>query len=298
MKKSFLPLAALAIGSLLYASCKGDEPVNLKLNLKPGTQYLYTMDMKMNQETMGQKMDNNMLMESTYDVAAGQGTDRRITVTYDRIAMEVKSPMGNMAYDSKDPAKGDPKLAMMNGMLNKPFIMEVSEQGEIKKVEGLQEIVNAMGDSTTDEGAQMRTQMAQTFNDTAIKSMMQQSLNIFPDHPVKKGDTWKKSYTMNMGFMSMTVDNTFKLASVDGGKAHIDVNSTIKGGAGSGGAEMMNGMSINLNGDQKGTMDVDVETGLVTESKLKQTIKGEVSGQGMKIPMNITVDNHLTAKKK
>ncbi len=299
MKKSFLPLAALA-GILLYTSCKSGEPVNLKLALQPGSQYLYTMDMKMTMEqnAMGQAMktQQDMLMESTYDVAAGSGDNRKITVTYDRIAMNMKNAMMNMSYDSKDPSKGDPKLAAMGGLVGKPFSMEVSGQGEILKVDGLSNIINGMGDTSTPEGVAMRQQMAQTFNDTAIRSMMQQSLNIFPDHPVKPGETWKKTYTMSMGFMNMSIENEFKLTSVSGNTAHVDVAAKIRGG-GAGTPEMKN-MSINLNGDQKGTMDVEVATGLVTDSKLKQNIKGDVSAMGMKMPMTISSDIHLTAKKK
>ncbi len=300
MKKSLLPLIAIAAG-LLYTSCKSGEPVNLKLTLQPGSQYLYTMDMKMTMEqnAMGQSMktQQDMLMESTYDVAAGAGDDRKITVTYDRIAMNMKNPMMSMTYDSKDPAKSDPKLAAMSGMLNKPFTMEVSSSGEIKKVEGLSAIINGMGDTTTPEGIATRQQMAQSFNDTAIKSMMQQALNIFPDHPVKPGDTWKKTYNMSMGVMGMTIDNEYKLTSVSGRTAHIDVNAKIKGGGASTAPEMKN-MNINLNGDQKGTMDVEVATGLVTDSKLKQNITGDISAMGMKMPMKISSDIHLSARKK
>lgn len=286
--------------TLLYASCKSGEPVNLKLNLQPGSQYAYNMDMKMamQQSAMGQniKTEQNMVMESTYDVAAGEGSDKKITVTYDRIAMEMKTPMGNMNYDSKDPSKSNDKLAVMSNMLHKPFTMEVSEQGEIKKVDGLSAIVNSMGDTSTEEGAAMRKQMAGTFNDSMVRSLMQQSLNIFPDHPVRPGETWKKVYDLNMGMMNMKMENEFKLKDVTGNTAHLDINSKISGG-GAGSGEMKN-MNINLSGDQQGTMDVEVATGLVTDSKIKQNIKGDMSMMGMKIPMTISQDIHLTAKKK
>lgn len=300
MKKSILPLTVLA-ALLLYASCKSGEPINLKLNLQPGSQYLYTTDMKMGMEqsAMGQtiKTQQDMTMESIFDVAAGSGEDRRITVTYDRIAMSMKNSMMSMNYDSKDPAKSDEKMAMMGAMLHKPFTMEVSNQGEIKKVEGLSAIINSIGDTTSTEGAQMRQQMAQTFSDTAIKNMMQQSLNIFPGHPVRLGDTWKKTYSMSVGPMNMTINNEFKLASVSGNTAHLDVNAKIRGG-GAGSSPEMKNMSINLDGDQKGTMDVEIPSGLVTESKMKQTIKGDISMMGMKIPMKINSDIHLSASKK
>jgi hypothetical protein len=175
--------------------------------------------------------------------------------------------------------------------------MEVNSEGEITKLEGLSAIINAVGDSTTVEGAEARRQMAQSFSDTAIRSMMQQSLNIFPDHPVRPGDTWKKSYSMSIGPMAMKIDNEFKLTSVTGNTAHVDVTAKITGGGG-GGTEETENMSITLTGDQKGTMDVEVGTGLVTDSKLKQTITGDMSMAGMKVPMTINSDIHMTAKKK
>jgi hypothetical protein len=300
MKKFILPLVALAIG-VLAGSCKNDKAIDLKLALQPGTQYLYTMDSKtvMEQSAMGQKMktEQNMIMESTYDVAAGSTPDaQRITVMYKRIVSSIKNPMLNVNYDSNDPSTADSTNPMAK-MVNKPFVMEVTSQGEVIKLEGLSAIINAVGDSTTLEGAEARRQMAQSFSDTAIKSMMQQSLNIFPDHPVKPGDTWKKSYTMSIGPMAMKIDNEFKLTSVTGNTAHIDVNAKITGGGGGDEAEAEN-MSITLSGDQKGTMEVEVGTGLVTDSKLKQTITGDMSMQGMKIPMSISSDIHMSAKKK
>lgn len=293
-------MAAVA-ATMLFASCKGGDAVDLKLNLQPGSKYLYTMETKMTMEqsAMGQTMktNNDMIMESTYDVTGTEGGNKRLTVTYDRIAMSMKSGMGNMSYDSKNPSAGDSMLSMMSNMLNRPFSMTVSDKGEIIKVEGLSGIINGMGDTTTPEGAMMHKQMSSTFNDTAIRSMMQQSLNIFPDKPVSPGDTWKKSYNMSMSMLNMKIENEFRLTSVSNGIAHLDVSSKITGGGGIADEQAKN-MQINLNGDQKGTMDVEVSSGLVTDSKLKQNIKGDISAMGMKIPLTMVQDIHLTAKKK
>lgn len=301
MKMFSRPIAVAAIAGLgLLASCKGGEPVNLKLNLQPGSQYLYAIENKMvmDMSVMGQSMktNQNMTTECTYDVAAGEGTNKRITVTYDRIAMETKNPMLNMAYDSRDTAKSDKELRQMGGMLHKPFTMDVSEQGEILSVNGLNNLINSMSDTSSPEGQAIRQQLTSTFNDSAIKSMMQQALNIFPDHPVKPGDTWKKTFNMGTGAINLAIDNDFKLVSVSNGIAHIDVTSKIIGSGGAG-PEMKN-MNMDLNGDQKGTMEVEVATGLVKDGKMKQTIKGEMSVATMKVPVAITSDIHITGKKK
>jgi hypothetical protein len=302
MKKSLVFLAA-GLLSAAFQSCKsgGSDTVNLKMNFAPGTKYAYVMDMKMNMEqsAMGQSMktDQNMIMESTYDVSAGEGTDKKFTISYDRIAMTMKNPMMNMEYDSKEGGKKDSLLNGLGMILNKPFTMTVTEKGEIKKIEGLDNIIQSVGTTGNPQDEAMRKQIASTFNDTAIRSMMQQSLNIYPDKTVKPGDTWTKTMSVNMGPIAMKIDNTYKLTSVTNGIAHIDVASKISSNGGSmqqGGQEI----KVDLNGDSKGNMDVEVASGLVTDSKIKQTIKGTMSAMGMSIPMNVSSDIHITGKKK
>lgn len=286
-------LSALAF-TLLFASCKRGEPVELKLNLQSGSQYLYTIDTKMTteQSAMGQtlKTTNNMLMESTYDVKDADNGNKAITVTYDRLAMSLQNALVQMKYDSRDSNASDPALKHLSKMLNRHFTMQVTPQGEVLKVEGLGEIINSMDDSA-------RMMLGQTFNDSAIRSMMQQSLNIFPDKPVRPGDTWKKTYQYDMSIMGMKIENEFKLASVANGTAKIDVKSKITGG-GTMGDEQMKGMQMELGGEQKGTLDVEVATGLITDGKLEQDVKGTISMMNMKVPITMQQQVHITAKKK
>lgn len=299
-------VAAGLIATTTFQSCKsggGSDTVDLKMNLQPGDKYAYVMDMKMSieQTAMGQTMktDQDMVMESTYDVTAGEGTDKKFTISYDRISMSMKNPMMSMEYDSKEGGKKDSMLNGMGMMLNKPFTMTVTEKGDIKKIEGLDQIIASVGTTGTPQAEIIRKQVGAMFNDTAIRSMMQQSLNIYPDKPVKTGDTWTKVMTINMGPIGMKIDNTYKLVSVTGGTAKVEVNSKISSNGGSM-KEGVQEIKIDLTGDSKGSMDIDVASGLVTDSKIKQNIKGNMSVTGMPtpIPMTITSDTHITGKKK
>lgn len=281
--------------TLFFASCKTGEPVDLKLNLQSGSQYLYSIDTKMTteQSAMGQtlKTTNNMLMESTYDVKDGENGNKAITVTYDRLSMELQNALVHMSYDSRDSNGSDSSLKHLTKMLGKPFTMQVSPQGEVLRVDGLSEIINSMDDSA-------KLALGGTFNDSAIRSMMQQSLNIFPDKPVRPGDTWKKTYQYDMSVMGMKIDNEFKLLSVNNGTAKVEVKSKITGGGTMGGDEQMKGMQMDLAGEQKGSMDVDVATGLISDGRLEQTVKGNISMMSMKVPITMQQQVHITAKKK
>ncbi|MGG8473463.1 DUF6263 family protein, partial [Rahnella sp. PAMC25617] len=71
--------------------------------------------------------------------------------------------------------------------------------------------------------------MSQTLNDKAIKSMMEQSFNIYPNHAVQPGDTWTKVTSVTMGPMTMSATSTYKLNSISDGVAHIGVSSKLDG---------------------------------------------------------------------
>lgn len=311
MKKSLLLLSAglLTLGTLPGCKNSGSsagsgEAVTLKFNFQPGSKFQYIMDTK---QTISQSMDGmsmtinqDMIMESTYDVAAADGGNKKLTVTYDRMYMKTGMPTKSMEYDSKDPAKQAPELKSMGAMIGKPFSMTVTESGEITRIDGLSDMLNGMVDSTDPNAAAARQQMASMFNDTSIRSMMQQSMYIYPDKPVKPGDTWNRKMKMNMVVFAMTLDNTFKLISVNDGKAHIEMDSKITGEAVNN--PQMAGMQMELNGTQKGTMDVEVSTGMIADSKLKQEIKGKMAmkqgDQNIDIPMEIKSDIHITGQKK
>lgn len=303
MKKTLLAIALGLVSLNSLVGCKGGksgDTVNLKFNFNPGDKFRYTMDTRqvITQSMMGQQMviNQDILMQGLYDVQAGDKQDnRKLTVMYDRVSMKTGMAGMSMEYDSQDSTKQDPNLKSMGGILNKPFSMIVSQTGEITRVEGLSEMLNSMVDPNDPNAETVRKNMEGMMNDSSIRSMMQQSFNIYPDKPVAPGDTWKRTMSNNIGFMVMNLDNEYKLVSVNNGIAHIEVKTTITSKPGSAAQSM--GMQMDMSGTQNGTMDVEVANGMITESKMKQDLKGKVSVQGQSIPMDIKSDVHVTGKK-
>ena len=161
--------------------------------------------------TIGQDMD----MESTYEVTAAEGGNKKLTVTYTRMAMKSNNSTMKMSYDSDDSAHSDPMFKSMGYMLHKPFSMTVNEKGQIVGLEGFAALM-------PDGGSQ-----GSPITDSSMRSMMQQAFYIYPDKPVKPGDTWNNNYTTSLGIMNLTTDNTYKLASVSNGVAHVEMTSKI-----------------------------------------------------------------------
>jgi hypothetical protein len=297
MKKTLVLLTAgiLTIAASLQ-SCKNGSgagnAVALKLNLAPGTKYAYTMDSKTTMNTSGLNSTQTMEMAFSYEVAAGEGTDKKLMISYDHINSEASTPVGTVRFNTEDSS-----IPGLKEFLSRPFIMTVSEKGLIKNIEGLERIDSSELPAGDEEAQNIRRQIEATFTDSAMRISMESMLNIYPDNAVKPGDNWVKTSTISTAGMSMKVENTYKLLSVKDNTAHIEVKSKISNGGGSMEAQGMP-IKIELNGTSDGTMDVDVTTGFMTASKMKQDIDGTMSMSGMKAPVKMIMEISVTGKKK
>lgn len=280
--------AAMLAAAALFTSCKSGDgkgntaanggAVELKFNLPEGSKYLYSTDIKQQTSTMGQSMTNNMLMEFTYDVKAAENNNKQLAVTYTRMKMDMNGMGQTMSYDSNDSAKANPNMKALNNMIGKSFTTTVAPNGSIVKVEGIEGLAPA---GTPGMDAE------------AMKQMMQTSFNIFPDKPVKVGESWTKTSDMNMQMMKMKMDTKYTLKKVDGDKATIEMDGKISTGAGT----EVQGMKLDLNGTQTGTMEVEIATGQAVSGDIKQIIKGKMQAGGQEIPMDVTSEIKITGKK-
>ena len=292
-------LLALVIPVVLLAAACNDAPkkeaaTTLSFKFPPGAVYAYLMDshQTIEQEMMGKTstITQSMQMLSTYHVEKADGNKRKLTVVYDRFYIKSASSGSEMEYDSADSSKQPKELSQIASIVNHPFSLVVSEKGEIISV-------NPTAGAGSPPDSSAKDMAAETpLNDSTIRRMMEQSLNIYPTTPVKAGDSWERKYTTNMGFMDMAVNSTYKLVSVSNDVAHIEITATIRSIPSSN--PQMKGMDIEMNGTQNGSMDIDVKSGLIQESKFTQDVSGKMKIPGAEIPMKLTSETRIIGKMK
>lgn len=298
----FILLTCISAG-ILVPSCKSgpekgstvsSEAVDLKLNFKPGDKFLYStkIDQKIGY-TENMSMNQSMLMEMVYAYSGEEGGNKKLSITYDHIVMNMTSPMGNTTYDSKDPKRGETDMKMMDNLIGKSFSISVAPNGDIVKVDSLADLINSLS-ASIDKSAS--SEIASQFSDTAVKLMMQNSFDIYPGKVVKVGETWSKKSQMGFSGIKVNVENTYTLKSVSGNKATIAVTSVMtlpktNMGAAAGGMEM------EMTGKQEGTIDVDISSGQIISGKTAQDIKGTMTGMGQKMPMTIKGDITISSKR-
>lgn len=263
-------------GILLLASCKqGGQSIELKFNPKSNQSYKYELDTKMEVNATMFSTKMNMLMGMSMNQEGMSGPNHKMSATIDKIKMDMNMPMvGDMKYDSEKPDTANPAAASFAELIGKKMNMEMSQTGEItngKDLEGMDQV--NMGNLGTQFG-------------------------FYPDKPVKVGDTWEKESTQNVQNMSMLLKAKYTLKSVNGDKALVDCDGTFSidhsKSTGDPAADKRL-KDMKMEGTQKGTMELEVSTGMLVKTDLLQDIKMTMDFGGSSVPM--TMKNKLSMKR-
>ena len=123
------------------------------------------------------------------------------------------------------------------------------------------------------------------FSKEQMNSMYGMMFQLYPDHPVKVGDTWEKENEFSMASITMKMNVKYKLTSVKDGIAYVNVDGTVsgKGKMSQPGIEL----DMDLKGNNTGTMNIGLEDGYLKDSDMKMDISGDITTS---IPMHCMVD--------
>jgi len=284
-------LAYCVPAALVSISCAGSgEKVDLKLSLEQGKTYkLRTInDIKMTQTFQGHEMEmsQKMTFDFTFEVqTVGDGGDVTMKVTYHSVAVEMGGPMGKVEYDSANPTETEhPMVKGFAALAGQSYTMVVSTTGEVKKVEGMKEIMDRMIESLDLPEEQrkeaIRGQFENMFGDQAAVEMMGQMFVMFPDRPVGVGDSWSKTITMTKG-MPMTVEHDWTLKERKDGVAVLAAESVIKSNPDAGPIDMgPMKITMDIAGEQSGTAELDESTGWIVGGRMTYRVSGDQKIEG------------------
>lgn len=250
-------------------------------------------------EAAGQEFGVTQGQTYTYDyrIETVTADTVRMTSVIRRIQGTNESPQGSMEYDTDDPsAQNVPGLQALLPMIGKEVTVALSPKGEVYGISGFDAIVDGMaseeGEMTAAERDTMRAQLERQFGDGAFSMMTKTLFQVYPQEPVAIGDSWDVNYEMN-GPFPMVIDATFTLRGVEDGMAMLGFQSTLEAQEGATAQGMGGAMDLEMKGDQEGTYQMDLDTGLIRRMDIEQdmdmTMSGQASpGQTMVMGANVT----------
>jgi len=302
-RRIIFPIATLAIFS---GTLSAADTLELKQRWVVGKKYdqtirtVETSSVSVGAQTMEESTSTTMEISQAVR-AQGDGNGKRMTLKYERVAME-KSMNGEKAsFDSSKPDPGNDPQGMakiMGSAVGKELQILLTDKDDIIGIENYDDFIRQLGTSPVPG-----VNMASIFGKESIVQMMKgQELQSVPSHPVKPGDSWP--FTMNVdmagsGKVSIVGNYMLKgMADHDGNRvaeifadARISMDFT--------GAQLAQfGMKVE-GGSLKGTILFDPKLGIARLTQMTQTMtmtmrNPQNPSATLAIPVKRTVEMTLT----
>ena len=273
LRHRFFPLLLLAFYILQSCNTAGSgEAVSLKFNLEKGKSYEYEIISSMQNEVQGQVMNSNMQFHYLIEVLDDNNGIKTLRNTYNRVKMQMDMPNTNVDIDTdtqqdttanaNDSTGIDNMMSdMFYAMKGKSFTMKVNASGEVVEISGLEEMQQAMIDglkANTEKRPYFEAGFKSQFNEENLRQLFSQAFNIFPNKPVRVGDSWNKVMSINNGMTK--INTTYTVKAIEPGSITLDASSTF---------DMMGSTGI-----QQGSFEINPQTGLITHAEYTQTFEG------------------------
>lgn len=278
---------ALVFASLLFVACSGSKPLSLQLAVPQGDKFNYSMSSNTvaNVSVMGmdQKTTSSQTMDYVYEVlSSASNGDQKIKSTIKSVEVTQINPMSSLTYSSKETSGNSEELEkVFESILGHEMIMNFNKKGQMIEFEKGGDLVQKMFEESDSEGMdQMKAIIEGQFGEDAMAQQLSNISSVYPDKPVKVGDSWYKE-NVTTGAIGLIIKTTYTLTGRKNGKALVDVKGSVSPNPDNEALEMMGmTMSYNLVGPLSGTMVIDEKTGWVDESNIDQDLKGKVNISG------------------
>lgn len=300
--KHFLSITLVML--LTFAAFSQKETI--QLNLKVGETYKQNSSAQVliKQNVGGQSIDIDMTVKAgmAFRVISVQGNSYVMDASYLSMDMIMKMPQGmSMTFSSSDTDPNNPMSQILGSMVNKSFQIKMSKTGKVEEVTGVEKLFeSAFGGQMNPQMAAIKTQLESSFGADAFKGNMEAAMTVYPDKPVKKGDSWSIS-TLLKSTMEATTNTTYTLSGIDAsaylisGKGQFVSDKT---------KSMISNnlpMKFDLSGEVISEIKLDKATGWIVDAKIKQSLKGksmiednpQIPG-GMEIPMEMNSETIIS----
>lgn len=277
-------ITAFVLILALLACCTNKNKKVLQLNLKKGETYYQTTNTDM---TIIQKFNQQQIKVSTgifaiaaFKVIDANNTVYNLEVTYKKMSISLNLPNGTIEFSSYKNSNAD-IYNFMNALIDKPFYIKLTKKGKIIEVNGIDSLINSLTDilKNLDENKkeQVLKNIRNSFGEDAIKASFERITAIFPDDPVKVGDTWKNSIQLK-SIAELQYDNNFELKEANKDYYLIacqSINKTINDVE----TVHQNGMNLryNLTGNQSSEIKIDPQTGWIKSEIISEHLSGKVT---------------------
>jgi len=291
-------LSIIVLATMVYG-CKS-QPERITINLKKGQIYNQDMSLKSSTEQTikGAKTKSITLSDSRsrFEVLDVKDTVYTIKVTYETMSTKMLKDGDTVNQKVMGPAN-----AITSKLVGKSYTMMMSNTGRILETKGTDSIFNDLFSQVPEQvRAMMKKSIASAYGDSAIKKSAEMSRALYPAKAVKEGDSWAVENGGGQNIMTPKVKGIYTLDKVTDTEYQISNKSKIEIVNSPTPMEMLNySMKYDVSGSMTSQNKIDRKTGMVTELKAVQDIKGMIilktsMSNSEEMVMPITAKNEIT----
>ncbi len=267
MKTLRLVLVTVAVMTSFIAT--NAQKTDLTLNLKKGDVFTAKMVMNNNIDQMLQgqpmKMQQDMQVQFIMTVTdILSNGNYLVNQSFTSLAMNLDTNGQKMVIDSED--TDNPASKSFQVLKDMLISFEVSPSGEVTNIKGYEDLAEKLGNP----------QMAGMLKGITGSEQVSGFFDYIPKTTIKKGDSYTSTKQMPE-LMDMDVTTKYTVSDITKDAVSLDVSSHIKMDAG----EMFqqNGMDMKMkaNGDQTGMYNIDIKSGMLSQSDITMDMDMEIS---------------------
>ena len=209
--------AALCLLLLTRTFLSAVEPVELQQRWLPGKRYFQTLRTEQTSKIdLGdQKMDQATTVTLDLSLTVDRskaGVPKRMTIRYERTAVELDINGQKLGYDSANPGANTDPLGLsktIGATVGKELKLVLDDKDQVTNIENYDDFVKSLPPSQVPG-----LDPAKMYSRASLTEMLQQGgLYSMPGKPVSPGDTWPFSMQLELpglGKVSIKGDYTFK----------------------------------------------------------------------------------------
>ena len=303
-KANYIPLCILLwINHSVYS-----QSHTIEYNLKPGDQFTteFISEVNLKQTVIGIEQAISMKMETDIyqkveTVRSDKGYD--FLTEYRRMLMRITSDYFSHEIDTEKKSKNDLMNQLAKGVLNKPFSVSITRNGQLRDVKGLSTIINDLMEKTemnSEEREDILTQFEKNIGEENLQQNFIHFFGLYPGKAVKKGETWEIKYQLAHAEMIFDFSGKGTLMEVNQKNFLIRVEGNLHAAD----PDKINdhGQRILLEGTQVSEITVDRKSGWPVKAVSTQDVSGililpspDHPGSLIEIPMQMKMRINLRA---
>ncbi|HNR13340.1 MAG TPA: DUF6263 family protein [Thermodesulfobacteriota bacterium] len=282
----------IALSILCCLSCsRQDDPPGLRLHLQPGKTYTLhmTSEQMIVQDFPGRPECIRKALGMGFVFAVQKVDDEGTiyaTVTIHSASLGHESGEQTIEYDSTRTPYSEipPEAAGISLFIGEQFSLSMTSEGSIREIAGVEQMIehglDRLGISAGAERQAASQEFRNQFNEAVLKEMIGNLLAVYPDRPVRVGESWQKTSTITEGY-SLFLEHTWTLQDLRNGRAIVKLISLGKP------IDQQTSLQTetskfyyDVHGNQEGSFELDAASGWIQRAFLTQTIQGRVILEG------------------